>query len=178
MEALWLLLIYTVPAEPSRKRASVWRDVKKLGAVYLRDGVCVVPELPETAAAVEAIAAKIDEFDGQVTLVRGAALDPARAEVLVAQFKVARAAEYTEISREAERLLEHVARETEHREFSFAELEELEEDLTKLKRWMSQVQSRDYFPAESSSRPRQLLERCDVALAEFLDAAATGGTSS
>ena len=34
----WLLLIYTVPSQPSRKRAAVWRDVKKAGAVYLRDG--------------------------------------------------------------------------------------------------------------------------------------------
>ena len=48
---IWLLLVYTVPAEPSRLRAAVWRDLKKAGAVYLRDGVCVLPERDETLHA-------------------------------------------------------------------------------------------------------------------------------
>jgi hypothetical protein len=177
MDAPWLLLIYTVPAEPTRKRAYVWREVKKVGALYLRDGVCILPERTETIAAAGAIAAKIQEFEGEATVVRGATLDSARADAVAAQFNSARSAEYAEISREAERLLQHVARETEHRDFSFAELEELEEDLNKLKRWMGQVRSRDYFPDGASIQPEHLLERCDEALAEFLDAAAAGDTS-
>ena len=40
----WLVLIYTLPPEPTRKRAFVWRELKKIGAVYLRDGVCLLPE--------------------------------------------------------------------------------------------------------------------------------------
>ena len=46
----WLLLIYTVPAEPTRKRAFIWRELKKVGAPYLRDGVCILPERPDTLA--------------------------------------------------------------------------------------------------------------------------------
>jgi hypothetical protein len=91
---------------------------------------------------------------------------------VVAEFKAARAAEYDEIAREAESLLQHIARETEHREFSYAELEELEADLTKLRRWTDQVQARDYFPGESHTRADLLLEACDQALATFLDRAA------
>ena len=176
MDSPWLLLVYTVPAEPTRKRAYVWREVKKVGAVYLHDGVCILPEQPETIDTAHAIAARIQEFDGEATVVRGARLESARAEALVAQFKTARSAEYAEVSREAEQLLEHVARETEHREFSYAELEELEEDLTKLKRWMSQVQSRDYFPDASAGQARRLLARCDEALADFLEQAAARDT--
>jgi hypothetical protein len=172
MESPWLLLIYTVPAEPSRKRAYVWREVKKVGAIYLRDGVCILPQRPETLAAADAIAARIHQFEGQATLVTGAALDPARAEAVVAQFKAARADEYTEIVGEAEHFLQHVTRETEHRDFSFSELEELEEDLAKVKRWMDQVQARDYFPDGSHLQAKELLTRCDEALAEFLEAAA------
>src|SRR5262249_46382685 len=172
MESPWLLLVYTVPAEPSRKRAYVWREVKKIGALYLRDGVCILPERAETIAAADAIAAKIKEFEGEATVARGAMLDSARAERVIAQFKSARVAEYAEISRDAERLLQHVAHETEHRDFSFPELEELEEDLNKLKRWMEQVHSRDYFPTGSSTDLEQLLKRCDEALAGFLEATA------
>ena len=62
MEITWLLLIYTVPAEPSRTRAFIWRELKKVGAPYLRDGVCILPERSETAAAARAIAAKVIPF--------------------------------------------------------------------------------------------------------------------
>ena len=178
MDSPWLLLIYTVPAEPTRKRAYVWREVKKLGAIYLHDGVCILPERADTTVAAQAIATKIQEFEGDATVVHGAALDSARAEAVVAQFKSARSAEYAEISHEAERLLEHIARETEHRDFTFAELEQLEEDLAKLKRWMSQVQSRDYFPDGSSGQAEQLLDRCDGVLADFLEQAAARDTST
>jgi hypothetical protein len=178
MDSPWLLLIYTVPAEPSRKRANVWREVKKIGAVYLRDGVCILPERAETNVAATAIAARIQEFEGEATIVHGATLDSARADAVIAQFKSARSAEYAEIARDAERLLQHVARETEHRDFSFAELEELEEDLNKLNRWMGQVRSRDYFPDGPSTQLEHLLKRCDEVLAEFLDAAAAGDASA
>src|SRR5919198_2962570 len=100
----WLLLIYTVPAEPSRKRAFVWREVKKVGAVYLRDGVCILPDRADTAAAMRAIADKVEQFGGQAVVVQAARLDPARVESVIAQSRAARAEEYREIAREAERL--------------------------------------------------------------------------
>src|SRR5436309_1126034 len=133
MDLQWLLLIYTVPAEPSRKRAFIWRELKKVGAPYLRDGVCVLPDRPETVDMVRAIAAKVREFGGEATLVSAAALEPARSTALVEQFSRARADEYHEIAAEAERLLQHIAREIEHRQFTYAELEELEADLHKLR---------------------------------------------
>jgi hypothetical protein len=166
--ASWLLLIYTVPADPSRLRATVWREVKKVGAIYLRDGVCALPERPETLVALRAIAARVTEFGGQATLVEGAHLDEDRAASIVGQSRQARAAEYEEIGREVEGFLEHVRRETEHREFTFAELEELEEDLAKLKRWVEQVRARDYFGAAEARRVDGLLARCDEELASFM----------
>lgn len=168
----WLLLIYTVPADPSRKRAAIWRDVKKIGAIYLRDGVCVLPERPATNSAMRAIAAKVDEFEGQATVVEAAKLDSARAAWVVNQSRSARAAEYADVAREAEQLLAHVAREVEHREFTFAELEELEADLGKLKRWTEQVRARDHFGAGPDAQLADLLDRCDTALAAFLEEAA------
>ena len=110
MDIPWLLLIYTVPAEPSRKRAAVWRELKKVGAPYLRDGVCILPERPDTRQRLDAIAARVQEFGGDATLVSGARLSEPRAVSLVEQFRAARAEEYDEIAREADRLLEHVAR--------------------------------------------------------------------
>lgn len=171
MPPSWLLLIYTVPADPSRLRATIWREIKKAGAVYLRDGVCALPETSRTAAALGAIAARVEELGGRATLVTGARLDEARAAWIAAQSSEARTAEYDEIGREVEGFLEHVRRETEHREFTFAELEELEEDLGKLKRWVEQVRARDHFGGEAAGRVDGLLRRCDEELGAFMEEA-------
>jgi hypothetical protein len=87
-DSSWLLLIYTVPATPTRKRASIWREVKKIGAVYLHDGVCALPERPETTRAVEAIAARVREFEGDATVVTRARFDAARGAAVVAAFRM------------------------------------------------------------------------------------------
>jgi hypothetical protein len=86
LDSPWLLLIYTVPARPTRKRAYIWREVKKIGAVYMRDGVCVLPERPEAVKAADGIAARVREFEGEATVVTGARFDAARTEAVVAAF--------------------------------------------------------------------------------------------
>jgi hypothetical protein len=165
----WLLLIYTVPSQPSRKRAAVWREIKKAGGVYIRDGVAVLPERPETCAVFRAIAAKVEEFGGQATLVSEAQLEPARAAAVVAQLRASRTEEYAEIAREAELLLTHARQERAHRELSFTELQEIAEDLGKLRRWAAQVRARDHFDAEASAAVDELLKRCDQEVALLLE---------
>lgn len=165
MEQGWLLLIYTVPSEPSRKRAAVWREVKKAGAIYLRDGVCALPRREETANTFQALAAKVEAFGGEATLVDVPHLDRRRAEAIMARSREERAAEYAELTREAERFLEHVRRETTHRAFTFAEVEELAADLGKLQHWAEQIRGRDYFDAASAHDVAALLARCEEALA-------------
>src|SRR5262249_57473118 len=43
----WLLLIYRVPSEPSRLRATVWRRIKSLGAIYLQNSAAALPRSEE-----------------------------------------------------------------------------------------------------------------------------------
>jgi hypothetical protein len=139
------LLIYLVPASPSRKRAAIWRELKKVGAVYLRDGVCVLPARPETGAALRAVAARVEEFGGEATLVENAQLEPRRAASVIAQARAARASEYADIRHEVEQLWEYLQREPTHRDITIGEIDELVSDLAKLRRWRQQVVARDYF---------------------------------
>jgi len=165
----WLLLIYTVPSHPSRSRATVWRELKKIGAVYLRDGVAVLPDQAELRPAFRAIAEKITEFGGQTTLVEGAQLDPAREVVIIGQANANREEEYAEVVRETEAFLAHVRRERAHRELTFPELDEIEADLGKLTRWVEQIRSRDHFAAPSAHRMDALVAQGEAALAAFLE---------
>lgn len=168
-QTTWLLLIYTVPRTPSRFRATIWRELKKVGAVYLRDGVCVLPERSDTTAAITAIAEQAREFNGQATIATSQ-LDARTVAAIIGEARTARADEYAELAQEAERFLAHVAREREHRDLTYREVEELDADLEKVRRWFEQVRARDYFPVEDDQqRVTTLLVRGEEALAGFLD---------
>src|SRR3954468_8303399 len=93
----WTLLIYTVPASPSRKRAAVWREVKRLGAIYLRDGVCGLPDVESARTGLQVLSERVADLGGQSTLVWQAHLSSASAAALRADLAQARQAEYAEV---------------------------------------------------------------------------------
>src|SRR5215217_2276607 len=97
----WTLLIYTVPSQPSRKRATIWRELKKVGALYLRDGVATLPHSTETVRTFRAIAARVEAFEGTAIVAEQATLDAERSALLWAQLAETRAGEYAEIAQEA-----------------------------------------------------------------------------
>ena len=163
----WLLLIYTVPAQPSRKRAAIWRDIKRAGAVYLRDGVCALPETPSATKALKAIGDKVQEFGGRASLAQGVQLDQRNADALFAAARSARRLEYFELTSELQGFLLHVREELEHRHFSNSELDELEGDLKKLRQWAVQIATRD-FAASTPAAVEELIERCESEVADFL----------
>ena len=165
----WTLLVYTVPAQPTRKRALVWRELKKIGAVYLRDGVAVLPERADALEAFRALALKVEDMSGRATVVTHAMIDSDRAESLIAEARAARGAEYEEIVREAAALLDHLRREAAHREFGPAELEALDADVGKLRRWTHQVRARDHFQTTNAQQAQGLVEQCAGSLAILLD---------
>jgi len=139
--------------------------------------VCALPETPRAGEALSGVAAKVDEFGGEATLVEAARLPVARARALVEESRAARRQEYADIVQEAERFLNYVRRETEHRDFTFAEPEELEADLSKLRGWPGQIGARDYFGAGEARQVEAALDRCEEALTAFMEAAsgAEGG---
>src|SRR6202521_1534066 len=93
----WLLLIYRVPQEPPGRRTYVWRQLKQLGAIYLQQAAAVLPDRPELHAALEALAARIDEYSGDVSLLTTISPSPAWEQRLVGRFNEARDAEYAEV---------------------------------------------------------------------------------
>src|ERR671926_528305 len=98
---VWALLIYRVPASPSRKRATVWREVKRLGALYLRDGVCALPDAHAARAGLAALAERVEDLGGQATLAWDAHLSAGAAEALFAEWERARQIEYAEVAEAA-----------------------------------------------------------------------------
>jgi hypothetical protein len=163
----WLQLIYKVPAEPSRKRTYIWRQLRGLGAVYLQDACCVLPRSAEAERALTEVAAKVREFGGEAMLSVLQPAEPGWEERLVAKVNHARDEEYEELADTAERLVEEIARESRKGKFTFAALEEVEDELDRLERWRARVQARDVFAAPLRERAEQLVGQARAVLETF-----------
>ncbi|MFC9501999.1 Chromate resistance protein ChrB [Streptomyces sp. NPDC057002] len=50
----WLVLVIKLPAEPSRHRVAVSRELRKVGALSLGQGIWAVPDVPVFAPGVQA----------------------------------------------------------------------------------------------------------------------------
>src|SRR5215211_1828451 len=67
----WVLLVYRIPREPSRHRVAVWRKLRDLGALYLKDGVAALPEDAVTREQLEWLQLRVREAGGEATLWEG-----------------------------------------------------------------------------------------------------------
>src|SRR5215208_1780491 len=140
----WFVLVYKLPAEPTRLRASVWRKLKAAGAVYLQNGVAALPEDAAGERAMRGAAQEVREFCGTAHLLRGEAVGDEAA--LVEAFGEARDAEYAEVLSKC-------------RDFHAA-LEKDEEDLDKLGAWLRKVGLRDRFGAALAQEARAAARAC------------------
>jgi len=95
------------------------------------------------------------------------AASPDGDEPIVRRFRADRSREYDEFTERCAAFLDEIGKETRAGKFTFAELEEGEQDLEKLARWLAKIQARDFFPDESGPQSTEMLERCREVLEGF-----------
>jgi hypothetical protein len=169
----WLLLIYTLPSQPTRKRAYVWRELKKAGAVYLRDGVAVLPRLPHLEEQIRLVADRIEEYEGTVDLLPSPQFSDVRSSALVARFQEERLEEYRELYHACVRFLRDVLHQVDADDFGFPDVDNLDSELGRLRRWHEQIMARDYFGAPDAHRVRDILAKCEEAFERFANTASS-----
>lgn len=162
---VWLLLIYKVPTEPSRQRATVWRRLKALGAVYLQDGIAALPDSPSGERSLRALQNEIKGFGGIGYLLRSEPVTGA-AEVRTV-YNRSRDDEYEEIGDRCQDFEAEIERDVRNQHLTYAELEENDEALSKLKNWLKKVQARDVLGANDAGRAAQAVARCEALLESF-----------
>src|SRR4029079_19623709 len=135
----WLLLAYTLPREPSRYRVSVWRRLRKLGAVHLSEGFWVLPNSSAMRSQLDGVIREVQSYNGTPCAFTSSDIDSEQSERLRAKFLEARDEEYRELQGQYDKFVLHVDHARSTRRFTFAEVEELEEEITKLERWLTEV---------------------------------------
>lgn len=120
----WLLLAYKVPPEPTKRRVALWHKLKGIGAVYLQNGVCLLPKTDDHTRRLKIIENEINDMAGESILLEAIALDRAQEEKVIARFKADRDEEYKEFLGKCTDFEAEIAHETEAQHFTYAELEE------------------------------------------------------
>jgi hypothetical protein len=159
------VLVYKVPAEPTRYRASVWRKLKAAGAIYLQNGVAALPADAATERVMRGLVHEITARQGTAYLLHGTALSDEG--VLLAAFTAARDHEYGEVVGRCHDFHAELEKERAAANFTFAELEENEDDLAKLEAWLAKVCARDPFGASRRAEAQQALASCRADLEVF-----------
>ena len=164
----WVLLVYRVPSEPSNNRVSVWRELKRLGVLYLQQCVCIVPAFPECVQGVQAVTARIEALHGTYNVFRVQDVEAAEQERLLIGFRRLSAKEYAEIIEECQtKFKKEIEFERFRQNFTYEEAEEIREDLEKIRRWFLRVTERDWFGAGMREDVSAELVQCERLLEDF-----------
>jgi hypothetical protein len=160
----WLLLTYKVPSEPAKKRVALWRRLKGLGAVYLQNGVCLLPKTDDHQRRLKMLANDITEMGGESVILETVALDKSQEDKVVSRFKADRDEEYREFLGKCTDFDDEIAKETATCHFTYAELEENDVDLKKLQSWLQKIRKLDFYGATLSLESEQRLKACEALL--------------
>lgn len=134
----WLILVYTIPRQPSALRVGIWRKLNQLGARLLHDAAWV---LPRTAAALEQfrwLCGEIQELGGAAQLWFADSAMPGGDDEWQAHFQSDVEKEYRSILLKAR-----------HPKADFA----------RLARRFQQAQRQDYFGSPLANKTRMALLR-------------------
>jgi hypothetical protein len=122
----WVVLVVKVPAEPSRHRVAVWRELRKIGALSLGQGVWAVPGVPVFADGVSRAIVLTEQAGGLAVALSATGHSTEDASRFQALFTAARSEDCTEFLADCGTFEAELAKEIRIAKFTLAELEEEE----------------------------------------------------
>lgn len=150
MPPSWLLLVYRVPSEPSRHRVAVWREMKRMGGLYVQKCVCLLPAFKGVRPRVRDVAARIDGMEGSSLTFEVRRIPEPQLSEIVAAFRAQSEREYDEIIEECTtKFQKEIDFERFRQNFTYEEAEEIYSDLEKIRSWLALVVQRDWFGASN-----------------------------
>ena len=163
----WLLITYRLPAEPSRHRVAVWRELRRAGAVSLQQATWALPARGDLVAVVSRVSELVEASGGEALAFDAAPRDETTGARLEELFTEQREEEWTEFLAECSRFDAEIDKEIRTRKFTAAELDEEEQNLERLRRWFRDLRRRDVFVAPSQPEAERDLKECEDRLEEF-----------
>jgi hypothetical protein len=163
----WTLLVFRLPAGPSRHRVAVWRELRRTGAVTLGQSVWLIPATAAFDDGVSRVVGLVQGADGEILVLRVAGSDDDNARRLEDLYGAAREEEWQEFLTECARYQAEVAKEIAKEKFTVAELDEEEQSLERLRRWHRELRLRDVLGAPSAPDAQRQLKECEARLEDY-----------
>jgi C4-dicarboxylate-specific signal transduction histidine kinase len=173
----WLLVSVTTGADASL-RVHVWRQLRKLGAVYLHNSVCLLPQAGTVPQTVQRLAARVNSSGGRARVLHATFTDPAELAAIIDEQRADRDIEYDEVLERTPAFLDEIAKETARGRATYAEVEESEADLERFEKWLASIAARDYFDAAGRQAARDAVQACRDAFTAFEAAALAADTDT
>src|ERR1700745_1629088 len=135
----WLLFIPPLPAQPGYLRVKVWRRLRALGAVAVKNAVYALPANEQKQEDFEWVLKEITEGGGEAMICEAQLIDGVSDQEVQALFTAARDEDYEAIAEEANALAEAL-----RQELNAKSKVEARTQLTRLKAKMAQAVAIDF----------------------------------
>lgn len=165
----WVLILPQIPSEPSRHRVGVWRQLRKAGAVPVSAGVWALPAGPAFQADLDRAGELCRRGGGTFAVIDASPRDQASAALIEDAFAAMRVDEWTEFISDCGKFEVKIAREIQKRKFTFAELEEEEQSLDRLRRWYRDLKRRDVLELPEAKAADARLRACVAVLDDYAE---------
>lgn len=146
----WLLLLYRLPTKHSGARVSLWRQLKKSGALPFTTSASLLPDSNDHYERFQWLAQQVRDAGGEATLIRVSDVEGVSHADLVRQFNEARAKDYDVLTADLTALI--AANKRKAGESFPAELE-------KFVRQFEGIRKVDFFGCPRAQDAQMLLQR-------------------
>src|SRR5678815_1370532 len=151
-DARWLLLIHQIPPKPDYFRVKIWRRLQRLGAVAIKNSVYALPKTEQTQEDFQWVLREILAGGGDASLCEARFIEGLSNEEIQGLFEAARESDYKELVDQLRSLNEQLSSRSKTEIGS-----QIETDLSRLKRRLSELVSIDFFGAPGREKVEGLL---------------------
>ncbi len=155
----WLLLAFSLPAQPAYLRVKIWRRLQSVGAISYRNSLSVLPANESTLEDFEWILRAVREGGGDGAIFDSRLLEGTSDESLRALFNKAREEDYRLLSEELRNLAAEAGRKQD------AANANLSGDLGRIRKRLNAIEQIDFFNANGRESAGALLARLEARLA-------------
>lgn len=148
----WLMLMYSLPTRQSAERVSLWRKLKKFGALPFKTSAYVLPNEALHRERFQWLAKQVLDGGGDATLVLVTEIEGLSSDQMVGLFNDAREFEYNELTQELNKLAQ---RNKDKKRESF------EAEVEKLNRHFHEIREIDFFHCPAAHDAEMLLKRTE-----------------
>jgi hypothetical protein len=148
----WLLLLYALPTGHNSLRVSLWRKLKKAGAVSLKASASLLPDTPEHYELFQWFTKQITDGGGEATLIRARSIESMSQAQVVALFNGARGEDYHELAEALNTLLRVKRKKT---------TGQTDAELDRLRGRFAEIQKIDYFDCPRAHDVQMLFRRAE-----------------